>query len=98
METRVPTLEMMLDGVLARKFFEQYPEIDENYDVILFNKGIAYETHLESVLCMSCKRPETREIVEMGEIMSIEWCPAVDGEIFDDDLMTIRKCKGDYYR
>lgn len=98
METRVPTLEMMLDGVLARKFFEQYPEIDENYDVILFDKGIAYETHLESVLCMSCKRPETREIVEMGEIVPIEWCPAVDGEIFDDDLMTIRKCKGDYYR
>jgi len=87
----------MLDGVLARKFFEQYPEIDENYNVILFNKGIAYETDLESVLCMSCKRQETKDIIEMGEIVPIEWCYAVDGEIFEDPT-TIRKCKGDYYR
>ena len=87
----------MAYGMLAQKYFEQYPEIDDDNQVVIFIKGIAYETDLESALCMSCKRPETKDIIEMGEIVPIDWCPAVDGEIFED-RMTIRKCKGDYYR
>ncbi|MDD2259318.1 MAG: hypothetical protein PHV94_05755 [Bacilli bacterium] len=93
METRIPTLQMMLDGVLARKFFEQYPEIDEDWDVILFINGIAYSAHLEDVLCFSCKVAE--ELYDDNDC-PVLWCPAVDGELFRK--MTVRKCKGDYYR